>query len=69
MHAPPLWVAIAGWLTAFVVVIVGYLIHTPTTIVFSSAKAGRELGYRPGPVEPALARAVTEALALRNSDG
>ena len=36
---------------------------------FSSAKAERELGYRPGPVEPALARAVTEALALRNSDG
>lgn len=27
---------------------------------FSSAKAERELGYRPGPVEPALARAVTE---------
>lgn len=30
---------------------------------FSSAKAERELGYRPGPVEPALARAVAEALA------
>jgi dihydroflavonol-4-reductase len=30
---------------------------------FSSAKAERELGYRPGPVEPALARAVHEALA------
>ncbi|HTS74416.1 MAG TPA: NAD-dependent epimerase/dehydratase family protein, partial [Gaiellaceae bacterium] len=29
---------------------------------FSSAKAERELGYRPGPVEPALARAVAEAL-------
>ncbi|HUK94308.1 MAG TPA: NAD-dependent epimerase/dehydratase family protein [Gaiellaceae bacterium] len=29
---------------------------------FSSAKAERELGYRPGPVEPALARAVEEAL-------
>ena len=29
---------------------------------FSWAKAERELGYRPGPVEPALARAVTEAL-------
>lgn len=27
---------------------------------FSSAKAERELGYRPGPVEPALARAVAE---------
>ncbi len=30
---------------------------------FSSAKAARELGYRPGPVAPALARAVEEALA------
>jgi dihydroflavonol-4-reductase len=30
---------------------------------FSSAKARRELGYEPGPVEPALARAVREALA------
>ncbi len=30
---------------------------------FSSAKAERELGYAPGPVEPALARAVNEALA------
>jgi dihydroflavonol-4-reductase len=30
---------------------------------FSSAKAERDLGYRPGPVEPALARAVHEALA------
>jgi dihydroflavonol-4-reductase len=29
---------------------------------FSSAKAERELGYRPGPVEPALRRAVEEAL-------
>jgi len=29
---------------------------------FSSAKAERELGYRPGPVWPALARAVREAL-------
>ena len=36
---------------------------------FSSAKAERELGYRPGPVEPALARAVTDALARRSSDG
>ena len=27
---------------------------------FSSAKAERELGYRPGPVEPALARAIGE---------
>ena len=27
---------------------------------FSSAKAGRELGYAPGPVEPAVARAVAE---------
>jgi dihydroflavonol-4-reductase len=31
---------------------------------FSSAKAERELGYRPGPLEPALARAVTDALAV-----
>ena len=30
---------------------------------FDSAKAVRELGYAPGPVEPALARAVHEALA------
>lgn len=29
---------------------------------FSWTKAARELGYRPGPVEPALARAVDEAL-------
>jgi nucleoside-diphosphate-sugar epimerase len=29
-----------------------------TPAYFSSAKAERELGYRPGPVEPALARAV-----------
>jgi dihydroflavonol-4-reductase len=29
---------------------------------FSSEKARRELGYEPGPVEPALARAVSEAL-------
>jgi dihydroflavonol-4-reductase len=29
---------------------------------FSSAKAGSRLGYEPGPVEPALARAVAEAL-------
>ena len=29
---------------------------------FSSAKAENVLGYRPGPVEPALARAVAEAL-------
>ena len=32
---------------------------------FSSAKAKRELGYAPGPVEPALARAVHQALAAR----
>ncbi len=30
---------------------------------FSSEKAERELGYRPGPIEPALARAVREALS------
>jgi len=29
---------------------------------FDSAKAERELGYRPGPIEPALQRAVSEAL-------
>jgi dihydroflavonol-4-reductase len=32
-----------------------------TPAYFSSEKAARELGYRPGPVEPALARAVAEA--------
>jgi dihydroflavonol-4-reductase len=35
-----------------------------TPAYFSSAKAGRELGYRPGPVEPALARAVRELSAF-----
>ena len=30
---------------------------------FSSSKARSKLGYEPGPVEPALARAVTEALS------
>jgi dihydroflavonol-4-reductase len=30
---------------------------------FSSAKAERELGYRPGPIEPALERAVRDVLA------
>jgi dihydroflavonol-4-reductase len=35
---------------------------------FSSAKAEQELGYRPGPVEPALARAVKEALAYPDGD-
>ncbi len=34
-----------------------------TPAYFSSAKAERELGYRPGLVEPALARAVREAIA------
>jgi dihydroflavonol-4-reductase len=34
-----------------------------TPAYFSWAKAARELGYEPGPVEPALARAVREALA------
>jgi dihydroflavonol-4-reductase len=33
-----------------------------TPAYFSSAKAERELGYRPGPVEPALRRAVEDAL-------
>jgi membrane protease YdiL (CAAX protease family) len=28
---PPMWVAIAGWLAAFAVVLVGYAIRTPTT--------------------------------------
>ncbi len=36
-----------------------------TSAFFSWAKAARELGYRPGPVEPALARAVREALGHR----
>lgn len=36
---------------------------------FSSAKAERELGYRPGPVEPALARAVREQLSLNGKGG
>jgi dihydroflavonol-4-reductase len=35
---------------------------------FSSAKAEHELGYAPGPVEPALARAVHEALARTTGD-
>lgn len=35
---------------------------------FSSAKAERELGYRPGPVEPALARAVKDALAYPDGE-
>jgi dihydroflavonol-4-reductase len=34
-----------------------------TPAYFSWTKAARELGYRPGPVEPALARAVREALS------
>jgi dihydroflavonol-4-reductase len=34
-----------------------------TPAYFSWAKAARELGYEPGPVEPALARAVEEALS------
>ena len=32
-----------------------------TPAYFSCAKAARELGYRPGPIEPALARAVASA--------
>lgn len=32
---------------------------------FSSARAADELGYRPGPIEPALARAVHEVVAQR----
>jgi dihydroflavonol-4-reductase len=36
---------------------------------FSSAKAERELGYRPGPVEPALARAVRDALSADGKGG
>jgi dihydroflavonol-4-reductase len=34
-----------------------------TPAYFSSAKAEQELGYRPGPVEPALARALADALS------
>ena len=37
-----------------------------TPAYFSSAKAERELDYRPGPVEPALKRAVDEALRVRS---
>jgi membrane protease YdiL (CAAX protease family) len=29
--APPMWIVIAGWVTAFLVVFAGYLIRTPTT--------------------------------------
>jgi dihydroflavonol-4-reductase len=36
---------------------------------FSSAKAENALGYRPGPVEPALARAVAEALRADEGGG
>ena len=36
---------------------------------FSSKKAENSLGYRPGPVEPALARAVREALGITNGKG
>jgi len=36
---------------------------------FSSAKAENRLGYRPGPVEPALGRAVAEALAATAKGG
>lgn len=38
-----------------------------TPAYFSWAKAARELGYNPGPVEPALARAVSQALARGTS--
>jgi dihydroflavonol-4-reductase len=36
---------------------------------FSSAKAENELGYRPGPVTPALARAVAEAVNVNGKGG
>lgn len=36
---------------------------------FSWAKAGARLGYAPGPVEPALARAVAEALSTNGKGG
>jgi dihydroflavonol-4-reductase len=36
---------------------------------FSSEKAENRLGYRPGPVEPALARAVGEALGVNGKGG
>ena len=35
---------------------------------FSSVKAENDLGYRPGPVEPALARAVAEATATNGRE-
>jgi dihydroflavonol-4-reductase len=38
-----------------------------TPAYFSSGKAERELGYRPGPVEPALGRAVEDALGATPS--
>ncbi len=38
-----------------------------TAAYFSSAKAERELGYLPGPVEPALRRAVEDALGTAAS--
>jgi hypothetical protein len=36
---------------------------------FSSEKAQNTLGYRPGPVTPALARAVREALEVDGKGG
>ena len=36
---------------------------------FSSEKAENRLGYRPGPVEPALARAVREAVSVNGKGG
>jgi hypothetical protein len=36
---------------------------------FSSEKAQNMLGYRPGPVTPALARAVEEALSANGKGG
>jgi dihydroflavonol-4-reductase len=56
-YRPAWWAARAGLLNR------NELLLARLPAYFSSAKAERELGYRPGPIEPALARAVREALA------
>ncbi len=56
-YRPAWWAARAGVLNR------NELLLARLPAYFSSAKAEHELGYRPGPIEPALARAVREALA------
>jgi dihydroflavonol-4-reductase len=56
----PYWAVKAAAATGFVNRHEARLARLP--MFFSSAKAERELGYRAGPVEPALARAVVTAL-------